>query len=153
MLLLLGVGLDDQHAPLAAGNEIAQLVEHAVEHVAALDRLGQEGDRARGERPAAGLVGRDHADRHVPRRQVVLQPLQHAPAVDVGQEDVERDRRRACTRGPRRSAAAPSDVTSPLKPLLAGRVEQEPGKADVVLDDQQHAIAGPNVVAVVVRPR
>ena len=47
------------------------------------------------------------------------------------------------------SAAAPSEVTRPLKPLLARRVEQEPGEGQVVLDDQQHPVAGLDVVAVV----
>ena len=65
-----------------------------------------------------------------------------------GQEQVERDggglelvgqleRRRAEGRD------------QPLEALLAGRVEQEARKGEVVLDDEQHLVAGLDVVAVV----
>ena len=102
MLVARGVvRLDDQHAAASAAvDELVQVVEQLVEHVPALDRLGQERRAPRSQRPLARLVGRDDADRDVPRRQVVLQPVEHAPAVDVGQEDVERDGVAACTRGP-----------------------------------------------------
>ena len=42
-------------------------------------------------------------------------------------------------------------MTRPLQPLLAHRVEEEAGKGDVVLDDQQHGVAGLDGVAVVLR--
>ena len=47
------------------------------------------------------------------------------------------------------SAAAPVRRDQPLEALLAGGVEQEAGEGQVVLDDQQHAVAGLDVVAVV----
>ena len=40
------------------------------------------------------------------------------------------------------SAPAPVRLTRPLKPLRARRVEQHLGEAEVVLDDQQHPVAG-----------
>ena len=62
------------------------------------------------------FLGGNDADGNVPCRQVVLEAVQHTPAVHVGQVDVERDavgmKSRASV-----SAAAPWDVTSPLKPL------------------------------------
>ena len=79
---------------------------------------------------------------------VVLEPLQHAPAVDVGQEDVQRDGvGLVLARHGQGGGAERRD--QPLEALLAGRVQQEAGEAQVVLDDQQHAVAGLDVVAVV----
>ena len=69
------------------------------------------------QRAVARVVGRDHADRDVPRRQVVLQPVEHAPAVDVGQVDVERDRRRACTRAPAPARRRPCERDQALEAL------------------------------------
>ena len=37
----------------------------------------------------------------------------------------------------------------PLKPVLADQVEQEAGEGDVVLDDEEHLVAGLDVRAVV----
>ena len=48
-----------------------------------------------------------------------------------------------------RQGGRPERRDQPLEPLLAGRVEQEPGEAEVVLDDQQDPVARPDVVAVV----
>ena len=76
------------------------------------------------QRALARFVGRDHAHRDVARRDVVLQPLEHAPAVDVGQEDVERDRGRlVLARQRQRGGAERGDQA--LEALLARRVEQE----------------------------
>ena len=47
------------------------------------------------------------------------------------------------------SAEAPSEVTSTLKPLLVGDIEQEAGEAEIVLDDEQDMIAGADVLAIV----
>ena len=70
---------------------------------------------------------RDHAHRDVPGGQVVLEPLQHPPAVDVRQVDVERDGVRLVLAG-QGQGGRPERGDQPLEPLLAGGVEQEPGE-------------------------
>ncbi len=96
----------------------------------------------------AGLVGGDDADGDVARGEVVLEPVEHAPAVDVGQEDVQRQGvRLVLARQGQGGGAERGDQT--LEALLAGRLQQDAGEAQVVLDDQQHAIARLDVVAVV----
>ena len=102
------------------------------------------------QRALARVVGRDHADRDVARRQVGLQPLEHAPALHVGQEDVERDHRRAGTRASSPARRRRCEVTSPLKPAARAASSSTLANAEVVLDDQQHPVAGLDVVAVVV---
>ena len=102
------------------------------------------------ERAFARVIGRDHADRDVARRQVGLQPLEDAPAFHVGQEDVERDHRRlVVARHRERAGAARAD--QPLEAAARAPPEQHLGEREVVLDDQQHLVAGQDVVAVVVR--
>ena len=48
------------------------------------------------------------------------------------------------------SAPAPVLLTRPLKPAMPRRVEQHLGEGEVVLDDQQDAVAAADGVAVVV---
>jgi hypothetical protein len=72
--------------------------------------------------------------------------MQHAPAVDVGQVDVERDRG-ALSRAAMVMAAAPRGVTSALNPCSVSHVEEEVREVQVVLDDQQHLVVLPNVSA------
>ena len=86
------------------------------------------------------------------RRQVVLEPVDDAPAVDVGQHDVERHASGVYSRASA-SAAAPCDGDEALPALLARGVEQEAREGDVVLDDQDHGVAGLDGGAVVARLR
>ena len=101
------------------------------------------------KRALARLVGGYHADRHVARGEVGLQALEHAPALHVGQEDVERHHRRLVLahHGERARAGAAHHA---LEALLPRRVEQDAREAEVVLDDQEDLVAGLDVVAVVV---
>ena len=147
-----GVGLDDQQrASSAASTKSLSVSSSRVEHVLRLDRLGEEADRAR---PAAraratssveitqtGMwrVARSFLSRSS-TRQPSMSGRKMSSVIAVGLV-LARQRQRA---------GAAACVTRPLKPLLARRVEQEPGEAEVVLDDQQHAVAGLDVVAVVV---
>src|SRR5262245_56905143 len=39
----------------------------------------------------------------------------------------------------------------PFHPLLTGRIEQEPGKSEIVFNDQEYPIARLNVIAIVIR--
>ena len=90
-------------------------------------RLGDEAAGAGLEGALARFLRRDDAHRDVPRRQVVLEAVQHAPAVHVGQADVEGDRvgldNRAQAQAPRRPAS-----DEPLAALVARGFEQEPAR-------------------------
>ncbi len=106
--------------------------------------LAMEADRARDRGAVARVVGRDDADRDVARRQVGLQAVQDAPARHVGQEDVERDRASGLySLAEASSPSAPSrgdeglEAARRARPRAAKLRERE-----VVLDDQQHAVAG-----------
>ena len=75
------------------------------------------------------------------RGHVLLQAVEHAPAVHVGQVHVQRDRARACTAGQRQRARAHRRDEA-LEALRARGVEQEPREREVVLDDEQHGSPG-----------
>jgi hypothetical protein len=91
-----------------------------------------------------------HGD--VARGGVVLQPVQHGPARRSRQVDVQRDGvGPVLARQLEPGLAVQRD--DPLEPLLARHVEQDAGEADVVLDDEHHAVAGLDGAAVVVDRR
>ena len=93
-------------SPAAATNRVTSS-SSPLQRLLRLDRLGDERPCAPSFKAAlARLVGGDDADRNVPGGHVVLQPLQHAPAVDVGQEDVERDGVRLVLAGHRQGGGA-----------------------------------------------
>ena len=73
--------------------------------------LGQDADRAQAQSALALLVGGDDLDGDVAGCQIVLEPVEHAPAVDVGQIDVERDGVRRSDRVPAQSPMRRADVT------------------------------------------
>ena len=118
-----------QRAGVRAATKRYSWRQRRVDLVDRLQRLGQEADRAGVQRALARVVGRDHADRDVARRQVGLQPLEDAPALHVGQEDVERDRAPGWYSRVSASAPAPLVLTRPLKPLRARRLQQHAGEA------------------------
>ena len=85
------VVFDDQQRAQLAIVELANRVERLVERLA-VRRLGPE---RLGAEPHAAMriVGhRDDVHRDVARAGVVLQPIEHVPAVEAGQVEVERDR-------------------------------------------------------------
>ena len=59
----------------------------------------------------------DDVHRDVPRLRMVLEPVEHRPAVHPRHVDVERDRVGLDTRAPAARPASPSSATSPLKPF------------------------------------
>ena len=107
-----------------------------------------------GEGPVARRVGalgldRDDLDRDVPGGGIELEVVEHRPAEDVGQEDVEGDRGRLELAGQRkRRVAAVGD--DPLESLAPGEVEQDCGVVGVVLDDEDDRVARLDALAVVV---
>ena len=136
----------------AAGNA-RQPVEQRVDDFLALHRLGDELERARLQRALARLVGRDHATpgcgasrssffSRSSTRQPSMSGRKMSSVIAAGW--YSRGQRE------RRSARRRDDA---LEALLARGVEQELREAEVVLDDQQHAVARRDGVAVVVRLR
>ena len=148
LVLLRRIRGDDEQVSLRGPDEFLQLAQHGVEHFLALDRLGDERMRAGIERLVAGFVGGNDRDGNVPRRRIVLQPMQDPPAVDIGQEQIERDGGRLELVGKlqRRDALRCDDS---LEALFARRVEQESRKREIVLDDEQDVVARLDRVPVV----
>ena len=107
--LLGGVVLDDQQ-PLAARRRVGlDAGDRRLEPFGGR-RLVDERERAARQPVLAILVERDDLHRDVPRLGILLQLAEHRPAEHVGQEHVERHRRRAGTGGPapaRRRRASP----------------------------------------------
>ena len=96
------------------------------------------------------IVGhRDDVHRDMARAGVVLQSIEHVPAVESGQVEVERDR--IGTMLPRHLQA---DVAAHggehAEVVLAAEVHQDAREGVIVLDDQQHAVAGLDALAIVV---
>ena len=83
------VGVDHEQALHFPANESTQRVEHDIEDVPALNRFGNEGQRAGRKSAFPRFVGGNHHNRNVPSRHVVLQSLQDAPALNIGQVDIE----------------------------------------------------------------
>ncbi len=80
--------------------------------------------------------------------QGALELAEHAPAQHVGQEDVERHGNDVILQGKfERLCAMRRDHG--FQAGSVGRVDQDPGVAGIILDDQQRAIAGLQVVAIV----
>ncbi|KAI1695359.1 hypothetical protein Ddc_21281 [Ditylenchus destructor] len=125
-----------------------QIAQRGVHVVPRLQRLGQEAQRAGLQRALARFVGGDHAYRQVAGVGIRLQPVQHAPALHVGQEDVQRDQRRPelLRHGQRAGAGGRHQA---LHAGLPRRFQQHAGEGEVVLDDEQHPVAGDDVLAVV----
>ena len=82
------------------------------------------------------------------RGEIGLQPLEHPPALHVGQVDIERQHRGLvlADHGERRGAGRRDQR---LEALLPRGIEQDLGEAQIVLDDQQHAVAGLDLVAII----
>ena len=83
--------------------------------------LDEVGEGAVRQAVLAFFFQRDDLHRDVPRGRVELELVEHRPAEHVGQEDVERDGRRAGTAGRARAPIAPLVATMPLKPLSRAR--------------------------------
>ena len=114
------VVLDDQqaaHPPLGEGRDA---VEGRGEVVAA-DGLLQVRDRADVQGALPLLLARNDVDGDVARRRVVLEAVEHRPAVAVGQLDVERDGVRLVAAGKGKRGVARRRHQS-LEALLAREV-------------------------------
>ncbi len=145
------VAIDEQQVPNLALGEALDVGQRLGQGLGR-DRLDQVrvGAEAQTARPV--VVGRNDFDGDVARLRVVLEVLEHHPAVDVGQVEVERDGGRLDLAGqPQGIAAALGDDA--LEAAVARRLEQDGGETRVVLDDQQAAVAGPQVGAVILRRR
>ena len=86
--------------------------------------------------------------RDVPGSRVMLEAIEHGPAVNAGQIDVERDRVRPVLV---RHAQTRLSIQGHqrLEVLLAGQVEQDPGEALIVFDHQHDPIAGLHRLAII----
>src|SRR5436190_3733555 len=86
----------------------------------------------------------------MPRCQIALEPLQDPPPLNVGQENIKRYGMRLVFTG-QSQGGGPQRRYQALHALFASRVEQEAGKAHIVFNNQQDAIARLNVIAIIVR--
>ena len=115
--------------------------------VRTLGRLVGHAERAHPNHRLAAIRARNHVDGHVARLRIVLQEVEKHEAVDVGQPEVERNRRRLqlashvqCARSSRRH--------DPLEARLVRGVEQNRREGRIVLDDEDERILA-ELVAVV----
>ena len=113
------VVLDDQQPLGARGGEVLEAVERGLQALGGR-RLDEVGEGAARQAVLALFFQRDDLHRNVPRGRVELEVVEHRPAEHVGQEDVERDGRRAELPGERKPRCA-SGRDDPLKPLSRAR--------------------------------
>ena len=101
----------------------------------------EHADRAELQGALGALLRRDDIHGDMARREIVLQAIEHAPAVDVRQADVERDRVRPPLAGERDGCGA--ERGRRRLPALRSRASsiRTPAKPLVVLDDEQHPVA------------
>ena len=112
-------------------------------------RLLEVRHSSEGQSTAAIFIAADDVHGDMTRGGVMLEAVENRPAGHVGQIDIERDSARGklacqCQRG----AATQGDED--LDAAVVRKVEEDAGESDVVLDDQQHCVAGLNQVAVIV---
>lgn len=104
-------------------------------------RLAHEGESAARKSMLSILVQTDDLHRNMPRLWVLLELAQHRPAEHIGQENIERDRRRLVFLRERQRIAA-AHRHQHLEPVVAGEIDQHTGVMRIVLDDEQHGVAG-----------
>ena len=148
---LRGVVLDEQEAPHLAIEEGLHVREGAVEGLLR-HRLLEVGERAQVGAAPLGVDDADDVHRDVARARVALEPVEHLPAVDDGQLDVERDGVGLELVGERQAGVA-AVGDDHLEAALARQAHEDAGELHVVLDDEQHAVARAQVLAVVLERR
>ena len=111
-------------------------------------RLGDEGEGAAGKSVLAILVERDDLHRDMPRQRILLELAQHRPAQHVGQEDVERYRRRLILLGEIERIVA-AHRHQHLEALVMREIDQDARVMRIVLDDEKDSVAGLDLDAVV----
>ena len=139
---------DHEQGRLRRAEEALHVGQEGRERVLALDRLADERERSGTKRPLAGVIRRNDDDGNVAGRGIVLQSTQDPPAVDVGQEQIERDRRGRELSGEIQGHHAARCHNS-LEPQFARRFEKQARKSHVVLDDEQDVVTRVDGVAVI----
>ncbi len=146
---LLGrIVLDHQQLANARRGEFLDAVERRLQPLGGRG-LVHEGERAALQAVLALFLDGEDLHRDVTRRGVALQLVEHRPAEHVRQEHVERDRRRAMlAREAQAFHAGLGDDRLELR--VAREVEQHLRVVRIVFDDQQHAVLGLQILAIVV---
>ncbi len=111
-------------------------------------RLGDEREGAARQPVLAILVEGDDLHRNVPRLGVLLELAKHRPAQHVGQEDVERDGARPILAGQRQRLGA-ARRHQDLEAAVMREISHDACVMRVVLDNEEHGIAGFDPFAVV----
>ena len=112
--------------------------ERLVERLA-IDRLGEIAPSRPAASPVRLFQHRNDVDRDVPRLRIVLQPVEHRPAVHARQLDVERDGVGLVVAGHRQADVA-AHRRQALEALLARHAIRMPTNEQVVLDDQDDPV-------------
>ena len=124
----------------ALSMKLADARERLVERLLR-DRLLEVGERARLETLLPLADARDDVHRNVPRLRMMLEPVEHRPAVHARHVDVERDGvRLERVRELEPGLAVERDES--LESLLARHLEQNLREVRVVLDDEQDGERG-----------
>ena len=128
-------GCDDEHGFFVGLERLVQAVEEGLERALIAERLGDGIDRPLLQAAQAVVFGADDPDRDMPRGSIFLQPAQHAIAFNIGQVQIERDRRAAALAATGDTASAPRSADHDLEALFVGRVQQDSSEAQIVFDD------------------
>ena len=150
VVLLVGIRFEDEQVFNGTVDEILDRAEAALQRLALAHGLGNHAQRPRAEGLFAHLFSRNDVHRNVPRLAVVLQAFQDAPAVDVRQADVQGERR-GFVFADHGQGRRTQRRHQPPEAGLASDVQQQAGKAEIVLDDQQDLVPRLDGVAIVAR--
>src|SRR6185295_9632160 len=113
-----------------------------------IHRLFEHGECAHLQTALARILDRDDVNRDVPRVGAALENVEQPPAIHVRQIDVQRYQRRTEATHQRQRAAAGRRHYG-LEAAIVRQIEQNAAELRIVLDDQQHALAGPDVLTIV----
>src|SRR5579872_782719 len=139
---------DEEQLFLTQLHRLLDLVERFLERFFC-ERFLQATGGAECESAPVVLMTRHDVYRNVSDHGVVLQAVEQRPAAHVGEADVESNRARVeLAREIHGGAAAQGDQC--LQAAIMRHLDQDAREGGVVFDDQQHAIAVRNEVAVVV---
>ena len=145
---LLGrIVLDNQQALSPRLGKLLDAGQRVVDALARR-RLVDERERAARQAVLTVLVERDDLHRNMPRQRILLELAEHVPAQHVGQEHVERNRRRLILFGEIERIVA-AHRQQGLEALVAREVDQDARVVRIILDDEEDGVTGLDIHPVV----
>ncbi len=133
------VVLDNQQILDAALDELLDVGQRFVQRLLGY-RLLQIRDCALMQPTVAALHHRDDMHRNMPRGRIMLESVQHTPAIDDRQLQIKRNGVGLPLAGQGQPKVATRGDNT-FEALISGQIQQDARKGRIIFDDQQHTVA------------